>query len=317
MFCQACCPASFHVALTVADYEALCRSYVIVLDAAQDHAGLRLTAVAGAGNRFQMRAVVVARQANSFLRKLAAHPLHYLLQLGLSVHAAGDSTLVRHNNHHEALTREKTAKLENTVNETDFRWLPNVAIVMIDHKSQKQKDFEAVASGIRMQGEGDIADPEEIKLARMLLITAIKLLAQSLERNVRANHSFLTDKHKTLLAQYFGKLTPIDATRRVFIPCSEDDIYHNMRVRKIKFVGQTGHGHPSPDPILLVVKAAVVWTTYHNQQLLAGGEVDNDESDLSVLAEEEFLRHREFVRRSQPLTIDTISIPAFNQQCAK
>jgi hypothetical protein len=47
--------------------------------------------------------------------------------------------------------------------------------------------------------------------------------------------------------------------------------------------------HPAPDPLLLTVKAAVVWSTRYKQQLLAGGEVKDDTDSLSSQAEDEYL----------------------------
>ncbi len=63
-------------------------------------------------------------------------------------------------------------------------------------------------------------------------------------------------------------------------------------VRKVTFgpVGDTTL-HPAPDPLLLTVKAAVVWSTRHRQQLLGSDEVEDDTTDdgLSVQAMEKYL----------------------------
>jgi hypothetical protein len=51
--------------------------------------------------------------------------------------------------------------------------------------------------------------------------------------------------------------------------------------------------------LLLTVKAAINWSWRHGQKLLAGGEIPDDDeaSELSVLAEEQYLEfQREILR---------------------
>lgn len=55
--------------------------------------------------------------------------------------------------------------------------------------------------------------------------------------------------------------------------------------------------HPAPDPLLLAVKAAVVWSTRHRQQLLPSGEVEDDVDSLSIQAEEEYVERLRQARR--------------------
>jgi hypothetical protein len=59
-------------------------------------------------------------------------------------------------------------------------------------------------------------------------------------------------------------------------------------------------GHPAPDPMLLTVKAAINWSWRHGQKLLEGGELfDEEPSELSVLAEEQYLEWQQERLRPQ------------------
>ena len=70
------------------------------------------------------------------------------------------------------------------------------------------------------------------------------------------------------------------------------------KVRKINFVDQGQYGHPAPDPLLLLVKAAINWSKFHDFPLLAGGEIeDEEEDDLSRAAEADFLEWQENARK--------------------
>ena len=182
------------------------------------------------------------------------------------------------------------------------------AVVLIDSKSRLIKDKHAVVSAIRMQELGETATSLEIGRARRLLAETVKLLAKLLQDNVEADHSFFTDKHKKLLNEHYGALLVVDGSRRVSIPYHPDDNYEDKKVRKIRFVGQFDHGHPAPDPMLLAIKAAICWSTFHNERLLAGGAVEDDISERSAEAEEYFLHLRKEVQRSQPFPITSISI---------
>lgn len=71
----------------------------------------------------------------------------------------------------------------------------------------------------------------------------------------------------------------------------------NRNVRKISFLANDDvAGHPAPDPLLLVTKAVAVLQKRHSFDIVAAAEAndfDNFQSDLSLQAELEFLRHRE------------------------
>ena len=68
------------------------------------------------------------------------------------------------------------------------------------------------------------------------------------------------------------------------------------KVRKIRFTGHDmeSEGHPAPDPILLVTRAAVQLQRRTGLKIAAAAEPqdndgDNDSADLNALAEEEYL----------------------------
>jgi hypothetical protein len=76
--------------------------------------------------------------------------------------------------------------------------------------------------------------------------------------------------------------------------------YHG--VRKVTFQAHSaGVGHPAPDPMLVVAKAAAVWSRRQDQPLLADGLVgdEDDRSSLSILAEEQWLQQRQESLRPQ------------------
>jgi hypothetical protein len=50
---------------------------------------------------------------------------------------------------------------------------------------------------------------------------------------------------------------------------------------------------PAPDPLLLAVKAALNWSAFHEQHLMAAAEQDDSDSDMSIAAMEEHLATRE------------------------
>ncbi len=69
----------------------------------------------------------------------------------------------------------------------------------------------------------------------------------------------------------------------------------NFRLRKVT-LGVLGR-HRAHDPLLRTVKAAINWSRRYNQALLAGEPDDDEASELSVLAEEQYLEwQREMLR---------------------
>jgi hypothetical protein len=55
-------------------------------------------------------------------------------------------------------------------------------------------------------------------------------------------------------------------------------------------------GHPAPDPLLLAVRAAVIWSWRNNQKLLAAGEIP-EEDEFDILAHEQYLMWRDHSHR--------------------
>jgi hypothetical protein len=89
----------------------------------------------------------------------------------------------------------------------------------------------------------------------------------------------------------------LDDAVRAFYPELPKDL-NDLKVRKVRFEDNEGtEGHPAPDPLLLVTKAVTVLQKRKGFRITAAAEPIEDSdyrpSDLSILAEEEFLRRRE------------------------
>jgi hypothetical protein len=166
------------------------------------------------------------------------------------------------------------------------------ALFMIGRK-EGDAPIDAIAQTTRFQEKGPTADETEIECARVLLTDALQFLMQSLWEELP---QCLSEKHKELLNIYRDSVVSTDGTKQVVFPEQRND-GEKRPVRKIRFGPQTGGRtpsggcnivHPAPDPLLLVVKAAINWSKAHEQQLLAGGEYDSDDdiSTLSGIAEQ-------------------------------
>jgi hypothetical protein len=144
---------------------------------------------------------------------------------------------------------------------------------------------------------GEIAERAEIGTARDLLESFLCGLASSFDDNTPLG---MTDDQRRAweaLATPYRTRMP----KEVIVPLlNSEDQYH--RVRKLTFQAHSaGIGHPSPDPMLVVAKAAEVWSRRQDQPLLAGGLVgdEDDRSSLSVLAEEQWFEQRQESLRPQ------------------
>jgi hypothetical protein len=169
------------------------------------------------------------------------------------------------------------------------------AIVMAEtwvNKHGKTTTIENVCSGIQMQTEVPGASVAEIQLAQELLQAVVCGMAYSLKVN---DHPSLPKDSATELAKLRRAYVFSNVIGGVTVPTltkgargEEGDDF--PPVRKVTF-GRVGDNemHPAPDPLLLTVKAAVVWSTRYKQQLLAGGEVKDDTDSLSSQAEDEYL----------------------------
>jgi hypothetical protein len=112
----------------------------------------------------------------------------------------------------------------------------------------------------------------------------------------------------------------------ITVPLSLKPDLETPRVRKIKFAAHRGDMdlHPAPDPILLASKAAVVFSTRHDQPLAAAAEPQDDDewTDLDELEAENYLEWRQerireesesklintFLGRKEGTTANTIEI---------
>lgn len=85
-------------------------------------------------------------------------------------------------------------------------------------------------------------------------------------------------------------------------------------LRKITFAPAFGsdgnNGHPAPDPLLLVLKAAVNWSWFHGQKLLLAGErKDSYTSEQSLAEMDAFLDgKRSYGRARQDKVITNMEI---------
>jgi hypothetical protein len=161
------------------------------------------------------------------------------------------------------------------------------AIVVIDRWDGCRLD--SVAAGTEMSSTKGIrktATGDEIKTARELLSFFLRAILTA--RQSRPH----------------GAPTPSDdmySGDSITIPSR--NLLHLPLVRKVSFVAQTWDNpekHPAPDPMLLATKAAVVFSTRHNQRLAAGGfKEDETWTDMDQQAAEEYLDWRQAAIRAR------------------
>jgi hypothetical protein len=169
------------------------------------------------------------------------------------------------------------------------------AIVMAEtwaDEGGKTITMKNVCSDVQMQTKVPGASVAEIRLAQELLQAVICGMAFSLTAK---EHFKLPEGSATELDKLKNAFVFSNVAGEVTVPtltkgARGEDGDDFPTVRKVSFgpVGDTTR-HPAPDPLLLAVKAAVVWSTRHKQQLLAGEEVEDDTDSLSLQAMEEYL----------------------------
>lgn len=123
------------------------------------------------------------------------------------------------------------------------------------------------------------ATMDELEASRKLLEQFLLAIGYSLWESLPLT-TFSTIEQHALRALQDGSILP-DATRRVLVPQWHDRADIELRVWKVD-LGLGEDFHPAPDPMLLTVKAANVWSTFHDQKLVAEGslkEQDEDDSD--------------------------------------
>ena len=151
-----------------------------------------------------------------------------------------------------------------------------------------------------MTKRGEIASETEIETARKLLEDVILGIAYWLKHGSEAFESNLdNDAAKLRLSEHRNAFKVMTAEGVVVPVAPSEKELSLLKVRMIKFydVSNTEH-HPAPDPLLLAVKAATIWSRRHNQPLkvvtepLDEDECEEEEEELSVLAEVQFLERR-------------------------
>jgi len=213
------------------------------------------------------------------------------------------------------------------------------AIAMISDGGDQQKrvNLQDAAGSLGFQDKGKMADEKEIRLAGKVLSTTIGALAYSLVKTAPSSDAASSDKNFLLTEKHLKKLTELRNTFQskfgegVVVPTatisdqvatSEEQVSDVKKpVRKVSFDSvKTDHpkGHPAPDPLILIVKAAVNWSRFHGQPVLAGGEVssdDEEDDDLSLQAMQDYLEARKAYTsalHAQELPNMVIDVPRFS-----
>jgi hypothetical protein len=175
------------------------------------------------------------------------------------------------------------------------------AIFMIDAK--KGHDIGTVARLTNFHGiTQKTATPLELETARGLLEATLKGMAHSLTGMSKRTHRFLNGKHWSIIKEL---QTKVSLTGKVIVPnrrAASDDSSDQVRVAKITFWShESGQGHPAPDPLLLSIKAAINWSSFHDQKLLAAGDPpeDVDSDDESYIAEKTYLDWRNHIQNEK------------------
>jgi hypothetical protein len=153
----------------------------------------------------------------------------------------------------------------------------------------------------------------EIEKARHLLEAVILGMAYSLLNCFVSTLSFLDNDSRDrfrelrnvfLIRTGVAKGVVVPKVRPVGIPDSQP--VESLKVRVVEFSdhNEATGGHPAPDPLLLAVKAAINWSRLNYQALRAAGAPPEEEDELDVLAEEEYLEWRDNLHR--PKTWDDL-----------
>lgn len=164
------------------------------------------------------------------------------------------------------------------------------AIQVIDQwEGQALEDVATGTQHDKRKGARIMATGEEIETARFLLAFFLRSILTAKQTKPR------------------GAPREIDSNlysgTEITIP--SNCLLRNPSVRMIYFTGQAWDDpnlHPAPDPALLTTKAAVIFSTRHNQRLAAGGETEDDDenwTELDEQAAEEYLDWRQEAIRAR------------------
>jgi len=166
----------------------------------------------------------------------------------------------------------------------------------------KGRPLEDVAADVHLQHLGEVASTPEIALAQGLLSATIKGLAYALIKKSGEKEPWVTrlsEDSRETLQTIRDQFTVVTGKKAILVPTQRQE--NKKDVRKVTFAPAFASpgkaGHPAPDPLLLAVKAAVNWSKFHGQQLMAGGEDDESDSDMvsehSLIAMEKYLALQE------------------------
>ncbi|CAJ1970171.1 unnamed protein product [Cylindrotheca closterium] len=188
---------------------------------------------------------------------------------------------------------------------------PRPTVVLDDRTvdESRTESIGAVADEVGLKEEGTTASEEEIEIARKLLETAVLALAHCVIRDAEKYNDWDIQERDALSKLKDSRVFPPDP-KQVWVPSviERSSAEDRLRVRKIAFgsydapVGESDVGHPAPDPMLLIAKAANNWAAAHRQRLLAGAEEEEDDDDMSegfIIEMESHLGHLDGMKRKQ------------------
>jgi len=135
------------------------------------------------------------------------------------------------------------------------------------------------------------ASAKEIRCAHKLLQTTIMALADHV-KNFPQKFT-----HDAARSSMMGRQSLVNS-KAIPLPADMDPPIENARNRVclVSFGSHgTQQGHPAPDPLLLIMKAAVIWCYMTGLQLIANGENIEEEDDDDD--DDEFLDHMDHLRK--------------------
>jgi len=123
------------------------------------------------------------------------------------------------------------------------------------------------------------AAPEQIAVAQQLLRNTMMGLADYIHNVSASPNSGLPEAVKS----YFHAMRRDRDWEKIPLPASQQDPSSAKALEKVCLVSFKSHrdetGHPAPDPLLLGMKAAVVWSHLSNFRLIANGIKEHDDYD--------------------------------------
>jgi hypothetical protein len=195
---------------------------------------------------------------------------------------------------------------------------PYDAIALIDEYSDEKGNILVRAADVAPETKflkrGEEASPEEINKAEELLQAYVKaiIFAQTEKKPMELIDFTFKFKEGESKDHPSGFHIPRVKEHQA---TEESKQLPPKPVRKIHFVKNGEPGHPSPDPLLLVSRAASVWYRRQHQRLAAAAEPNDDDEnwdELDQLAAEQYLNYVDQQRQanSKPIIGLTIEIPS-------